>query len=114
MTVCHYTSVQLNLYTYIFKRHIKGCCGIFVGTGNICRSPIAEAVFRKMATDTGVVDKVSTPCKTIKTVFCTFLLKLQVIIKKVFEDRRHLSSICSHAGLTLYQTDGILKTRISV
>ncbi|XP_064847327.1 low molecular weight phosphotyrosine protein phosphatase isoform X2 [Oncorhynchus masou masou] len=25
--------------------------------GNICRSPIAEAVFRKMATDAGVVDK---------------------------------------------------------
>uniref|UniRef100_A0A8B9HCZ4 Low molecular weight phosphotyrosine protein phosphatase n=1 Tax=Astyanax mexicanus TaxID=7994 RepID=A0A8B9HCZ4_ASTMX len=25
--------------------------------GNICRSPIAEAVFRKMATDGGVVDK---------------------------------------------------------
>uniref|UniRef100_A0A8C2Z5Q5 Low molecular weight phosphotyrosine protein phosphatase n=1 Tax=Cyclopterus lumpus TaxID=8103 RepID=A0A8C2Z5Q5_CYCLU len=26
-------------------------------TGNICRSPIAEGVFRKMATDGGVVDK---------------------------------------------------------
>uniref|UniRef100_A0A3Q3XED8 Low molecular weight phosphotyrosine protein phosphatase n=1 Tax=Mola mola TaxID=94237 RepID=A0A3Q3XED8_MOLML len=25
--------------------------------GNICRSPIAEAVFRKMATEAGVVDK---------------------------------------------------------
>ncbi|XP_026990372.1 low molecular weight phosphotyrosine protein phosphatase isoform X3 [Tachysurus fulvidraco] len=25
--------------------------------GNICRSPIAEAVFRKMATENGVVDK---------------------------------------------------------
>ncbi|XP_067301842.1 low molecular weight phosphotyrosine protein phosphatase isoform X1 [Pseudorasbora parva] len=30
---------------------------LFVCLGNICRSPIAEAVFRKMATDTGVVDK---------------------------------------------------------
>lgn len=27
-------------------------------TGNICRSPIAEAVFRKMATEAGVVDNV--------------------------------------------------------
>uniref|UniRef100_A0AAY4EIS3 Low molecular weight phosphotyrosine protein phosphatase n=1 Tax=Denticeps clupeoides TaxID=299321 RepID=A0AAY4EIS3_9TELE len=25
-------------------------------SGNICRSPIAEAVFRKMATDSGIVD----------------------------------------------------------
>nr|XP_019953006.1 PREDICTED: low molecular weight phosphotyrosine protein phosphatase [Paralichthys olivaceus] len=31
---------------------------LFVCLGNICRSPIAEAVFRKMATDAGVVDKV--------------------------------------------------------
>ncbi|MEQ2249089.1 acyl carrier protein [Ilyodon furcidens] len=30
---------------------------VFVCLGNICRSPIAEAVFRKMATDAGVVDK---------------------------------------------------------
>ncbi|XP_015227213.1 PREDICTED: low molecular weight phosphotyrosine protein phosphatase isoform X2 [Cyprinodon variegatus] len=30
---------------------------LFVCLGNICRSPIAEAVFRKMATDTGVVDQ---------------------------------------------------------
>ncbi|XP_041832019.1 low molecular weight phosphotyrosine protein phosphatase isoform X2 [Melanotaenia boesemani] len=30
---------------------------LFVCLGNICRSPIAEAVFRKMATDSGVVDK---------------------------------------------------------
>ncbi|XP_010765426.1 low molecular weight phosphotyrosine protein phosphatase isoform X2 [Notothenia coriiceps] len=30
---------------------------LFVCLGNICRSPIAEAVFRKMATDAGVVDK---------------------------------------------------------
>ncbi|XP_016139469.1 low molecular weight phosphotyrosine protein phosphatase isoform X2 [Sinocyclocheilus grahami] len=30
---------------------------LFVCLGNICRSPIAEAVFRKMATDNGVVDK---------------------------------------------------------
>ncbi|XP_034555924.1 low molecular weight phosphotyrosine protein phosphatase isoform X1 [Notolabrus celidotus] len=30
---------------------------LFVCLGNICRSPIAEAVFRKMATDGGVVDK---------------------------------------------------------
>ncbi|KAI1897990.1 hypothetical protein AGOR_G00088990 [Albula goreensis] len=29
---------------------------LFVCLGNICRSPIAEAVFRKMATDSGVVD----------------------------------------------------------
>ncbi|KAI4901330.1 hypothetical protein NFI96_025228 [Prochilodus magdalenae] len=29
----------------------------FCPIGNICRSPIAEAVFRKMATDSGVVDK---------------------------------------------------------
>ncbi|XP_008311193.1 low molecular weight phosphotyrosine protein phosphatase isoform X2 [Cynoglossus semilaevis] len=29
---------------------------LFVCLGNICRSPIAEAVFRKMATDAGVVD----------------------------------------------------------
>ncbi|XP_058470327.1 low molecular weight phosphotyrosine protein phosphatase isoform X2 [Solea solea] len=28
---------------------------LFVCLGNICRSPIAEAVFRKMATDAGVV-----------------------------------------------------------
>ncbi|XP_006626455.1 low molecular weight phosphotyrosine protein phosphatase isoform X2 [Lepisosteus oculatus] len=28
---------------------------LFVCLGNICRSPIAEAVFRKMATDRGVV-----------------------------------------------------------
>nr|XP_057912184.1 low molecular weight phosphotyrosine protein phosphatase isoform X7 [Doryrhamphus excisus] len=32
---------------------------LFVCLGNICRSPIAEAVFRKMATDAGVVDKVT-------------------------------------------------------
>ncbi|XP_056589415.1 low molecular weight phosphotyrosine protein phosphatase isoform X2 [Triplophysa dalaica] len=30
---------------------------IFVCLGNICRSPIAEAVFRKMVTDTGAADK---------------------------------------------------------
>ncbi|KAK5880155.1 low molecular weight phosphotyrosine protein phosphatase isoform X1 [Gymnodraco acuticeps] len=30
---------------------------LFVCLGNICRSPIAEAVFRKMATDAGVADK---------------------------------------------------------
>ncbi|XP_056150716.1 low molecular weight phosphotyrosine protein phosphatase isoform X2 [Lampris incognitus] len=30
---------------------------LFVCLGNICRSPIAEAVFRKMATDADVVDK---------------------------------------------------------
>ncbi|XP_053499386.1 low molecular weight phosphotyrosine protein phosphatase isoform X1 [Ictalurus furcatus] len=30
---------------------------LFVCLGNICRSPIAEAVFRKMATDSGAVDK---------------------------------------------------------
>ncbi|XP_068198348.1 low molecular weight phosphotyrosine protein phosphatase isoform X1 [Antennarius striatus] len=30
---------------------------LFVCLGNICRSPIAEAVFRKMATDAGIVDK---------------------------------------------------------
>ncbi|XP_077409585.1 low molecular weight phosphotyrosine protein phosphatase isoform X1 [Vanacampus margaritifer] len=30
---------------------------LFVCLGNICRSPIAEAVFRKMATEAGVVDK---------------------------------------------------------
>ncbi|CAJ1078411.1 low molecular weight phosphotyrosine protein phosphatase isoform X2 [Xyrichtys novacula] len=30
---------------------------LFVCLGNICRSPIAEAVFRKMATDAGVVDQ---------------------------------------------------------
>ncbi|KAM8832723.1 low molecular weight phosphotyrosine protein phosphatase isoform 1-T1 [Spinachia spinachia] len=30
---------------------------LFVCLGNICRSPIAEAVFRKMATDAGVVEK---------------------------------------------------------
>ncbi|XP_035534779.1 low molecular weight phosphotyrosine protein phosphatase isoform X1 [Morone saxatilis] len=30
---------------------------LFVCLGNICRSPIAEAVFQKMATDAGVVDK---------------------------------------------------------
>ncbi|XDV46309.1 hypothetical protein PO909_014224 [Leuciscus waleckii] len=32
---------------------------LFVCLGNICRSPIAEAVFRKMATDSGVADKVT-------------------------------------------------------
>uniref|UniRef100_G3PC10 Low molecular weight phosphotyrosine protein phosphatase n=1 Tax=Gasterosteus aculeatus aculeatus TaxID=481459 RepID=G3PC10_GASAC len=33
-------------------------CAVFVVlTGNICRSPIAEAVFRKMAADAGVVEK---------------------------------------------------------
>ncbi|KAF5895003.1 low molecular weight phosphotyrosine protein phosphatase isoform X2, partial [Clarias magur] len=30
---------------------------LFVCLGNICRSPVAEAVFRKMATESGVVDK---------------------------------------------------------
>ncbi|KAF7198726.1 low molecular weight phosphotyrosine protein phosphatase isoform X2 [Nothobranchius furzeri] len=30
---------------------------LFVCLGNICRSPIAEAVFRKMASDAGVADK---------------------------------------------------------
>ncbi|XP_018550084.1 low molecular weight phosphotyrosine protein phosphatase isoform X2 [Lates calcarifer] len=30
---------------------------LFICLGNICRSPIAEAVFRKMASDAGVVDK---------------------------------------------------------
>ncbi|XP_005914593.1 low molecular weight phosphotyrosine protein phosphatase isoform X4 [Haplochromis burtoni] len=30
---------------------------LFVCLGNICRSPIAEAVFRKMATDGGIVDQ---------------------------------------------------------
>ncbi|KAM9338816.1 low molecular weight phosphotyrosine protein phosphatase isoform 1-T1 [Symphorus nematophorus] len=30
---------------------------LFVCLGNICRSPIAEAVFRKMATDAGIVDE---------------------------------------------------------
>ncbi|MCJ8741409.1 hypothetical protein PDJAM_G00070420 [Pangasius djambal] len=30
---------------------------LFVCLGNICRSPIAEAVFRKMATENEVVDK---------------------------------------------------------
>ncbi|XP_051816789.1 low molecular weight phosphotyrosine protein phosphatase isoform X1 [Acanthochromis polyacanthus] len=30
---------------------------LFVCLGNICRSPIAEAVFRKMAMDAGVADK---------------------------------------------------------
>ncbi|XP_024147466.1 low molecular weight phosphotyrosine protein phosphatase isoform X2 [Oryzias melastigma] len=30
---------------------------LFVCLGNICRSPIAEAVFRKLATDSGVVDQ---------------------------------------------------------
>ncbi|XP_042189536.1 low molecular weight phosphotyrosine protein phosphatase isoform X1 [Callorhinchus milii] len=30
---------------------------LFVCLGNICRSPIAEAIFRKLATDQGVVDK---------------------------------------------------------
>uniref|UniRef100_A0A1A7Y060 Low molecular weight phosphotyrosine protein phosphatase n=1 Tax=Iconisemion striatum TaxID=60296 RepID=A0A1A7Y060_9TELE len=30
---------------------------LFVCLGNICRSPIAEAVFTKMASDAGVVDK---------------------------------------------------------
>ncbi|KAK9954515.1 hypothetical protein ABG768_016570 [Culter alburnus] len=34
-----------------------GSSVLFVCLGNICRSPIAEAVFRKMATDSGVVDK---------------------------------------------------------
>ncbi|KAM4632784.1 low molecular weight phosphotyrosine protein phosphatase isoform 1-T1 [Polymixia lowei] len=35
----------------------SGTSVLFVCLGNICRSPIAEAVFRKMATDAGVVDK---------------------------------------------------------
>ena len=30
---------------------------LFVCLGNICRSPLAEAVFRKLATDRGVVDR---------------------------------------------------------
>ncbi|XP_068614649.1 low molecular weight phosphotyrosine protein phosphatase-like isoform X1 [Brachionichthys hirsutus] len=30
---------------------------LFVCLGNICRSPIAEAIFRKMATGAGMVDK---------------------------------------------------------
>ncbi|XP_043929536.1 low molecular weight phosphotyrosine protein phosphatase isoform X2 [Protopterus annectens] len=30
---------------------------LFVCLGNICRSPIAEAVFRKLATERGVVDQ---------------------------------------------------------
>ncbi|KAF4077925.1 hypothetical protein AMELA_G00193640 [Ameiurus melas] len=30
---------------------------LFVCLGNICRSPIAEAVFRKMATESGAVDQ---------------------------------------------------------
>ncbi|XP_032877573.1 low molecular weight phosphotyrosine protein phosphatase isoform X1 [Amblyraja radiata] len=30
---------------------------LFVCLGNICRSPIAEAIFRKLATDQGVIDK---------------------------------------------------------
>ncbi|XP_036447641.1 low molecular weight phosphotyrosine protein phosphatase isoform X2 [Colossoma macropomum] len=36
---------------------VSGKSVLFVCLGNICRSPIAEAVFRKMATDSGVVDK---------------------------------------------------------
>ncbi|XP_046726099.1 low molecular weight phosphotyrosine protein phosphatase isoform X1 [Silurus meridionalis] len=35
----------------------EGKSVLFVCLGNICRSPIAEAVFRKMAVDSGVVDK---------------------------------------------------------
>ncbi|XP_055491216.1 low molecular weight phosphotyrosine protein phosphatase isoform X3 [Leucoraja erinacea] len=30
---------------------------LFVCLGNICRSPIAEAIFRKLVTDRGVIDK---------------------------------------------------------
>ncbi|XP_078255311.1 low molecular weight phosphotyrosine protein phosphatase isoform X2 [Rhinoraja longicauda] len=30
---------------------------LFVCLGNICRSPIAEAIFRKLATDQGVINK---------------------------------------------------------
>ncbi|XP_076874844.1 low molecular weight phosphotyrosine protein phosphatase isoform X1 [Brachyhypopomus gauderio] len=34
-----------------------GTSVLFVCLGNICRSPIAEAVFRKMASDSGVLEK---------------------------------------------------------
>lgn len=44
-------------------------CVLCILTGNICRSPIAEAVFKKMATDKGVVDKV-TNCDAIKSFIC--------------------------------------------
>ncbi|GCB70152.1 low molecular weight phosphotyrosine protein phosphatase isoform X1 [Scyliorhinus torazame] len=30
---------------------------LFVCLGNICRSPIAEAIFRKLATDQGIINK---------------------------------------------------------
>ncbi|XP_078069343.1 low molecular weight phosphotyrosine protein phosphatase isoform X1 [Mustelus asterias] len=30
---------------------------LFVCLGNICRSPIAEAIFRKLATDRGIINK---------------------------------------------------------
>ncbi|XP_036406410.1 low molecular weight phosphotyrosine protein phosphatase isoform X2 [Megalops cyprinoides] len=35
----------------------EGKSVLFVCLGNICRSPIAEAVFRKMVTDRGTADK---------------------------------------------------------
>lgn len=51
------TTGILQFSKYILIPLIWWCC-LWCWTGNICRSPIAEAVFRKMATDGGIVDQV--------------------------------------------------------
>lgn len=38
---------------------LKSLDQIFISTGNICRSPIAEAVFRKLVTEGNIENKVS-------------------------------------------------------
>ncbi|XP_072107251.1 low molecular weight phosphotyrosine protein phosphatase isoform X5 [Mobula birostris] len=53
--------------------------------GNICRSPIAEAIFRKLATDQGVINKVT------KNDFATFDFMLCM-------DESNLRSLKSMAG----------------
>ena len=61
----HYTDIFLRrgwLVCYNESKELKGWTGmkvVFVCLGNICRSPMAEAVFRKMVHEEGLKDKIT-------------------------------------------------------
>ncbi len=61
----HYTDIFLRrgwLVCYNESKELKGWTGmkvVFVCLGNICRSPMAEAVFRKMVHEEGLEDKIT-------------------------------------------------------
>mgnify|MGYP001943974615 FL=1 len=55
------TVMDLFLYVLMMKNIFGGCCMVsvlFVCLGNICRSPMAEAIFRHKVKEQGLEDKI--------------------------------------------------------